>query len=175
MVEYDKITPLAAPAGHSLTQEPGKWPWENPPRFADPDDAIDFLTDKLDDPKTKEPILKLFLAGISVEEIVNQIAFKGFMTGTYSPDVAELVKPALAMFLIDEAAKVGIQADLFHEKKEDEDISDAGLFEIMKNRNPELYLGMIEAEKKQDRMQISEAKNLKPNLSNSFLQVEEVE
>jgi hypothetical protein len=115
------------------------------------------------------------LAGISVEEIVNQIAFKGFMTGTYSPDVAELVKPALAMFLIDEAAKVGIQADLFHEKKEDEDISDAGLFEIMKNRNPELYLGMIEAEKKQDRMQISEAKNLKPNLSNSFLQVEEVE
>jgi hypothetical protein len=34
---------------------------------------------------------------------------------------------------------------------------------------------MIEAEKKQDRMQISEAKNLKPDLSNSFLQVEEVE
>ena len=33
---YDKIKALSAPPGHSLTGTPGKWAWEQPPRFADP-------------------------------------------------------------------------------------------------------------------------------------------
>ena len=45
--------------------------------------------------------MKALLAGITVEEVVAQIAFKGFLAGTYNPDVAELIKPALAIYLMD--------------------------------------------------------------------------
>ena len=38
----DKIKALSAPPGHSLTGQPGKWAWEQPPRFANTNDAIDF-------------------------------------------------------------------------------------------------------------------------------------
>ena len=32
-----------APPGYSLTQPPGKWSWEKPPQFTDPDSAVEAL------------------------------------------------------------------------------------------------------------------------------------
>ena len=171
-MQMDKITPLAAPPGHSLTQEPGRWPWEQPPRIVDPDDAVDFVTEQLDTPKTKESLMKLLVAGISIEEVVNQIAFKGFMTGTYTPDVAELIKPAVAMYLVHEADKLGFEAKMFSEEPPEEDIDDNSLFEIMKRRNPSLYMKMVEKQNEENRLQVTEEVEVKPDLSASFISVQ---
>ena len=180
MVEYDKVTPLAAPAGHSLTQEVGKWPWERPPRFADPDDAIDFLTDNLENPKNMNPIMKVLAAGISIEEIVNQISFKGFMMGAYSPDVAELIKPAVAMFLMKEASDLGIDVKLAHEKQQEEDVPVEGLFEIMKRRNPTLYTQILKYQSEEARDvsmadEVTRPAQLERVSANSFLRTEGTE
>ena len=107
--ELDKITAMAAPPGHSLTDTPGKWPWENPPQFANPDDALDFVLDKLEDPIARKDVMRMMVAGISVQEIVSQIAFKGFMRGFYSPDVAELIKPSIGVYLYKEALEEGFE------------------------------------------------------------------
>ena len=93
----DMITALAVPPGNS-PQMLRKWPWEQPPRFADPDDAIDFITDSIAEGPGCNDMLAT-AAGITVEELVNQVSFKGFMSGAISPDVAELIKPAVAVFL----------------------------------------------------------------------------
>ena len=77
--EFDKISALAAPPGHSLTDEPGKWPWERPPQYANPDEALDFVLDKLEEPTRRKDIMRMLVAGISIQELVSQIAFKGFM------------------------------------------------------------------------------------------------
>ena len=87
----DMISALAVPPGNSLTDAPGKWPWEKPARFADPNDAIDFITDDIANGTTQNDMLRLMMAGITVEELVEQISFKGFMAGAISPDVAELI------------------------------------------------------------------------------------
>ena len=42
----DKLTPLAAPPGTGLTDEPGRWPWERPLVYSNPDDAIDYLEER---------------------------------------------------------------------------------------------------------------------------------
>ena len=44
----DKITPLAAPPGHSLTGTPNQWPWERPSQISNPNDAIDYIVEKLE-------------------------------------------------------------------------------------------------------------------------------
>ena len=95
----DKITALAAPPGNSLTGPPGKWAWEQPARFPNPDDAIDFITDTISNGPAREDMLKLMMAGITIEELTEQVAFKGFMSGAYTPDVAEVIKPAVGIFL----------------------------------------------------------------------------
>ena len=90
----DKLSALAAPPGNSLTDAPGKWPWERPARFSNPDDAIDFATDSIASGPAREDMLKMMMAGITVEELVDQISFKGFIAGAFTPDVAELIKRA---------------------------------------------------------------------------------
>ena len=144
---------------NSLTGEPGKWAWEQPPRFSDPNDAIDFITDKLDERIPQEDMLKMMTAGITIEEIVNQISFKGFMQGQFNPDVAELIKPALAMFLMKLSIDNGFTPRLFIDEDPQPEVSDDRFFSIMKERNPELFNAMNEAINKGVRLEEQAAVN----------------
>jgi|TARA_B100000085_G_C18444097_1_gene472069 hypothetical protein len=143
----DKVTPLAAPPGHSLTGTPGQWPWERPPLLSDPNDAVDYVIERLETGGGDEDMVKLMLAGVTIQELVSQISFKGFMAGTFNPDVAELIKPAMAVYLMGLAEENGVEPELFvvEPEKERENVDDQTLFRIMKQRNPSLYAGMIES------------------------------
>jgi len=143
----DKITPLAAPPGHSLTGTPGQWPWERPPLLSDPNDAVDHIIQRLETGGGDEDMVKLMLAGVTIQELVSQISFKGFMAGTFSPDVAELIKPAMAVYLMGLAEENGVDPEIFvvEPENEREKVEDRTLFRIMKQRNPSLYAGMVEA------------------------------
>lgn len=157
--EFDKITAMAAPPGHSLTDTPGKWPWEKPPQFANPDDALDFILDKLEEPMIRKDMLRMMVAGISVQELVSQIAFKGFMQGYYSPDVAELLKPSIGVYLYKEALEEGFEPRMMVDDKEEEgvlegEVDDVSFFKIMQERNPELFEAMNEEINRQERMEI---------------------
>jgi len=175
----DKITPLAAPPGHSLTGPRGKWPWERPPRFSDPDEAIDYIIESIDTPKSQDSLLKLMLAGITVEEIVAQIAFKGFASGSFNPDVAELIKPAIGVYLMGLAEDNGFEAKLFVEEDEEDEVSDTTFYKILKQRNPKLFEAMNEEINERQRMQQEEAlsQQMQPEaeeeLPPSFLTTEE--
>lgn len=128
--------------GWSLTQPKGKWPWEQPPRFVNPDEAVDYVIDRLEDEATQQRFIKLMFAGISVEEITEAVARGGFMQGFYTPDVAEIIKAPIGIYLMGIAEDNNIPANVFANpealKREQEgDIDDLTLLDIMKRRNPE--------------------------------------
>ena len=152
----DKINAMAAPPGHSLTGPPGKWPWESPPQIVDPEMAIDFIIEKLEDKPVKDDMISMMGAGITVQELVAQISFKGFMEGYFSPDVAELIKPAIGIHLYKEATDAGIDVQMFVDPEEEGEqtgeVDDVAFFEIMKQRNPELFSAIIEMTNQQQRM-----------------------
>lgn len=149
----DKITALAVPPGNSLTDAPGKWKWEQPPQFPNPDDAIDHALEMMSNGPARDDMLKLMLAGITVEEIVEQLAFKGFMAGAVTPDVAELMKPALGIALVDMALQAGFEPQMFVDPQVSEgEVEDATFFDIVKDRNPELYKAMNEKINEDTRM-----------------------
>ena len=157
----DKITALAAPPGNSLTDAPGKWPWEQPPRFTDADDVIDFTIDTIMGGPIKDDLLKLMMAGITVEELVTQISFKGFLEGQFTPDVAELIKPAIGIFLVDLALQTGFEPKMFVDSAPVEgDVTDENFFEILKENNPKLFAGMIEEMNKEQRENVKRADEL---------------
>tara|TARA_R110000803_G_scaffold103389_4_gene171528 strand:- start:544 stop:1209 length:666 start_codon:yes stop_codon:yes gene_type:complete len=150
----DKIKALSAPPGHSFTSEPGKWAWEQPTRFSDPNDAIDFVVDKLSTGESQNDMLKLMAAGITVEELVAQVSFKGFMQGAFNPDVAELIKPAIAMHLMKLGTDNGFSPTMFIPRESEEGgVDDRKFFTILKERNPEIFNDMNERLNRAARLQ----------------------
>ena len=161
----DKIQALSAPPGHSLTNDPGKWAWEQPPRFTDPNQAIDFIVDKFQDSSNEEDMLRLMAAGITIEEIVAQVSFKGFMQGAFNPDVAELIKPAVAMYLFKLGVDNGIMPTMFIPSQQDEPkVNDERFFSILKERNPEVF--SIMNERANEAVRLGEQFAIEENIQN---------
>jgi hypothetical protein len=129
--------------GFSLTQEPGRWPWEKPPKFVQPADAVDSIIDNLEDPQTREEVAGLMLAGVSVEELVSIFSVHGMAKGAFNPDVAEIIKGPIAMYLLGMADEYQIPVKVFGNdeayRKKNRGMSDTSLLQIMRQRNPEVY------------------------------------
>ena len=126
--------------GHSLTDTPGGRPYEQPPTYTNPDDAVDFIVEKLMQPENQTRFQKLMFAGMSVEEIVNTVALGGFAGGIISPDVAEIIKPPIAMVLINIALEADIPVKVFSGNSEIDEAStmdDESTLRMMADRNPE--------------------------------------
>jgi len=135
--------------GWSLTQPPGKWPWEKPPAEVDPDAVVDRIITRLQDERTEEQYVKLMFAGISIEEITHSIAVAGFMEGQFSPDVAELIKGPIGIYLMGVATDYNVPVKVFADemalKREQEGIDDTTILEVMRQRNPE-FADFVETE-----------------------------
>ena len=126
--------------GHSLTDTPGGRPYEQPPTYTNPDDAVDFIVEKLMQPENQSRFQNLMFAGMSVEEIVNTVALGGFAGGMISPDVAEIIKPPIAMVLINMALEADIPVKVFSGDSEIDEAStmdDESTLRMMADRNPE--------------------------------------
>jgi len=155
-----------APPGHSLTGTPGKWPWERPPKYATPAEAVDGLIDNLEKPDIQEYHVQLMAAGVSIEEIVGTAARVGFMEGLFTVDVAELIKAPLAIYLMGLATEADIPAKVFNTKdglpRTNYGMKDAQILNIMKDRNPDFAkfvtqdMPRINQEKQVRQQQISE-------------------
>ena len=126
--------------GHSLTDTPKSKPYENASMFSDPDDAVDFIVDKINQPANSARFQKLMFAGMSVEEITNTIALGGFTGGVMTPDVAEIIKPPIAMVLINMALEADIPVKIFSGDTSIDEASgmdDDTTMRMMADRNPQ--------------------------------------
>lgn len=91
--EFDAPIP-----GQSLTDTPGNYPWEHPPRMLQPEMVLDILWERLTTKESLEEIITMLDAGIPVEAIVRVITFAGFTKGEFTPDVGFLiVQPLMEM------------------------------------------------------------------------------
>jgi hypothetical protein len=140
--EPDPIMAASAPPGIGITQPKGQWQWEQPPLITDPNQAIDAIVEQFD--MVKDNVVKLMIAGISVEEIVQTTVFNAFIEGKFSPDVAELIKPALTLYLMKLADDVDAPFKLYAEDPQSNEIDDVELFRTMKQRNPEMFTQLKE-------------------------------
>ena len=136
--------------GWSLTQSKGKWPWDNPPRQTDPDAVVETIIEKLKDERTEEKYVKLMFAGVSIEEIVHSISVAGFMNGEFSPDVAEIIKPAIGIYLMGVATDFNVPVKVFADEEalrdEMDGMDDGTLLDIMQKRNPQFAQHVMEFE-----------------------------
>ena len=80
--------------------------------------------------------------GTTVEEIVNTVALGGFTAGEFTPDVAEIIKPPLAVYFIGLAIENKVPVIAFNKEAIEEEnvmVSKRNTFDLMKERNPEEF------------------------------------
>ena len=85
--------------GESLTDTPGNAAWEHPPTYAKPEDAIEYINDKMLEEKNAKRALMLMSIGIPIEALVKVITFSGYLEGKWTVDVAKILEPLVAMLL----------------------------------------------------------------------------
>ena len=78
--------------GASLTNDPEKpYPWEQPPQFANPREAQDYMYTLLSTPEVAADIVTALGQGISVMDLTSLFVFTGFVSGKFTPDVGLLI------------------------------------------------------------------------------------
>lgn len=164
---------MRPPPGYALTQPKGKYPWEKPAKYADPNEAVSALIDNLEIPENREQYLKLMMAGFAVEELVNTIAISGFMQGQISVDTAELIKGPVGLYLSALAEENSIPVRFSSTEsglpEKDAGMDDIKLLEIMKTRNPRLHAQIVSAGKEYVAAYEDEHNKLVERKSGSFM------
>lgn len=85
--------------GQSLTMEPGNQPWEQPPKYAEPEKALAFYMDRFEDPEVLDEAMFLLEQGFPLSVFVESMLTTGVMEGLHTIDVSILVGPVIHEYL----------------------------------------------------------------------------
>jgi hypothetical protein len=141
--EEPSVNKFDAPLpGQSLTDEPGNYPWEHPPKTPSIEEATDYVYESMMKPENLERMFTLLRMGIPIEALVKIITFAGFLEGRWTVDTAKLLEPIVAMMVAGEAAIAEIPAKI--------NMGDA--------ENTEFFKDM--SERKRDMIQAKEVKEM---------------
>ena len=82
-LEVDLLNTQPIP-GESFTQEPGLRPYEKPAQITRPDQALSYLIKATGNSSTKEKVLDVIDAGMSVETVVSGLLLNSFSEGIFN-------------------------------------------------------------------------------------------
>jgi len=85
--------------GMSLTTEPGNRPWEQPPKYSDVEDVIEFYLGRFEDDKKVERILYYIENGVPVNSMVQTVLTNGAMNGIHTIESGLLAGPVISEYI----------------------------------------------------------------------------
>ena len=109
--------------GQSLTADPDNpSPWESPPEFSIPQDAMVSIFETLTEKETLGNILVSLIKGVSVIDIASITLYSGFLEGKWNPDLMLLLmEPTMYMIMyLGDSAKIDYLMDSKQESNIDE-------------------------------------------------------
>ena len=95
--------------GQSLTDEPGKYPWEHAPQYPTVEDASHVIWERLHREEVIATIVILLRNGMTVENITRVLVFSGFLNGKFTVDTAILLSPIVAKMVASIGKKAGVE------------------------------------------------------------------
>ena len=111
--------------GASLTEELGSEINERPPVYTDPDEAYEFVMNKIQSPDAFERIMISAKLDIPVELTVRAIVFSGWALGQYTHDVMLLIFGPVFDAVLDLLEEQDIEHIALAERAEDESLEEA--------------------------------------------------
>lgn len=101
--------------GQSLTAEPKAAPYENPPQYTNPEDAIEFHLDRLTEEDRMDALVDALELDMSVVDLTEGLLRGAVMDGRHSIDVSLLIAPIVHEFIRTTAEKAGVDFTEFND------------------------------------------------------------
>lgn len=119
--------------GESLTKEPGNAPWEQPPKYNTPQEALAHYFEKFDDEEMMDDLLFMFDQKMPISTFVESLTTVGVMEGLHTIDVSMLIAPVLHEWFVSlcKAAKIKYKEDSGPSEKEKKAIKERQRLSIM--------------------------------------------
>jgi hypothetical protein len=127
MLNTNKPSPmLDAPIpGQGMTAPLGGRPWQQPPKYTTPEQALSFYINRISEGKQLDKLLDLVELGVPVDTLVDSLQLGGVMEGLHSVDTGILIAPALMETINQVGLKAGLKPVMPTEEEDPEKSSDA--------------------------------------------------
>ncbi len=99
---------MAPIPGMSLTKEPGNAPYEQPPLYVKPEQALGFYFERLDDEDTIDDLMFSLEQGFPLSVFVDSLTSFGVMEGYHTIDIKMLISPILHEYIYNLATAAGV-------------------------------------------------------------------
>jgi len=107
--------------GQSLVNDPSQpYPWEQPPEFANPKDALDFMVGLIFQPEAMKEIVQALVNGAAVADIAMVMLYAKFTEGKFNPDVLMLLAEPV-MYVI---MAIGEEANIKYNIEDSNDLDE---------------------------------------------------
>ena len=106
--------------GESLTREPGNAPWEQPAKFSDPEEALEWHLKKYNNEDTVDDLLFLLDNEFPLNVLVESVLTGAVSLGIHTIDVSILIAPILHEYLMSLAKAGGVEVVEFDGPSPDE-------------------------------------------------------
>ena len=149
-----------APAGYWLTQDVKA----TPQRFVAVEDALQSIIDGLKIPKNRNRMKAYIYSGIPITTLTETLVRMGYSENEFNPDIAELLKPALNLYLVDLAVENDFNGPfrltpepLYQDEIDDIKLEDT-MMRLMKENNPKLarFMEMKQDEDDKEKLAVRE-------------------
>jgi len=108
--------------GQALSAELGSRPWQQPARYSNPEDALEFYAEKITDPSINDSLLDALEMGTPVSSIAEILVQGAAMEGKHTIDVSILILPVIMELIAYVADEAEIEYNMGFEVKVDEDV-----------------------------------------------------
>jgi hypothetical protein len=94
--------------GQSLTREVGNSPWEQPPLYADNQQALTWHMNNIGKEKNMDQLLFLLDQGFPLSTFVDSLTTTAVMNGYHTVDTSTLISPVLHEYIKEVAGAAGV-------------------------------------------------------------------
>jgi len=165
-----QLEPSGPVAGMGLTAELGGRPWQSPPKYSTPEQALEYYLPRLTSPDSYDELLDVLELGVPITAIADSLQTGGVMQGLHTVDVGILITPVIMEMLAYIGDDAGIEYNLGTDTPVNEDkIRDSQIALAMRKARERIPEAVEEAKEGEEQEPVMNEGTPEPSMAGGLM------
>lgn len=165
-----QLEPSGPVAGMGLTAELGGRPWQSPPKYSTPEQALEYYLPRLTSPDSYDELLDVLELGVPITAIADSLQTGGVMQGLHTVDVGILITPVIMEMLAYIGDDAGIEYNLGTDTPVNEDkIRDSQIALAMRKARERIPEAVEEAKEGEEQEPVMNEDTPEPSMAGGLM------